>query len=764
MFSGIKSILFGTTDHTSNDPISDVNQATLNNSNTNILDLDATSNNSNNNSQFNDRDQLGPVSDGCQRATSAAKPSQYILTAIKERTGLVGGDTSALIEQTLNAAASRFAEQLLPQSPSIDELQSNSRHLLPTLNEQRDDLNKSYASVQEDIVDKVASEFDDGEEDDTWELLDLVEKSASDELTYLSNLSGQGTTSQLLTDSSASNKQELELEACKAGDLVDQDEAQPEKSRNKRAAGQKLKVSFELPDLVRVEPEVNESADEFETTYDGIQLKELEQVVLVPTPLNPQELAPKKLNIATCISENEDETESVLEDEEYEEEEKENLPQQGSDPIDITTTTTAKQNAPSNFGSGNDSHSDLTEMDESWYVTPPPCFTGSNYNNLNKFKSPKATKEAARENALIEHPSIYISSKSKQQQKQDPLSGYLNEKSVAITSGSSQKDCCKGNNDEMLIRSMQEDELDDIDDQDAEDDDIAEVSEIDAEEDDVESDMGADINLVSVKIYREDEGPVEYAANAREITDLNENICVEPPIQIDEAVCDRSFVTKGRAVDSRNTVECSVEATEKDFEYRPPSRASTSADTSSAKKAPLQVRPIEPERQPGWQLRRKRSRRRPLSAISVHNPCNAQRKRSTTKASPSFEVQSSRPSEDALSSASSSMITSVNRDSPAFINRIGSSIVANINNLTSGLPMRTRLAMEEAEKLSNTVMRKTSELNPTMTQKRLTKAYLDRQNSCARMASSNRRADRRLKMHSTPNGYSIDRKVHTNFH
>lgn len=56
---------------------------------------------------------------------------------------------------------------------------------------------------------------------------------------------------------------------------------------------------------------------------------------------------------------------------------------------------------------GNDS-SDFPEMDESWYVTPPPCFTGSK-NVANHQQEPEVAKEAARENALIEHPSIYVS-------------------------------------------------------------------------------------------------------------------------------------------------------------------------------------------------------------------------------------------------------------------------------------------------------------------------------------------------------------------
>lgn len=56
--------------------------------------------------------------------------------------------------------------------------------------------------------------------------------------------------------------------------------------------------------------------------------------------------------------------------------------------------------------------SDLgTEMEESWYVTPPPCFTGSKSSPMGPGYSNKKSDDI--ENALIEHPSIYMPTQSK---------------------------------------------------------------------------------------------------------------------------------------------------------------------------------------------------------------------------------------------------------------------------------------------------------------------------------------------------------------
>lgn len=193
------------------------------------------------------------------------------------------------------------------------------------------------------------------------------------------------------------------------------------------------------------------------------------------------------------------------------------------------------------------------------------------------------------------------------------------------------------------------------------------------------------------------------------------------------------------------------------------------------RKAPIPVRPIEPERQPSWLLKKVRSRRRPLTTVFPNNTCRVspvERYDRPMVALRKVKTSNEAPSRSAASKGSPAASPSSSaRSSPTIIDRIGTSLAVNLNNLTSGFPaapmpamQQARAAMEEAEKLNQSVVRKASvEFNQTA-RRRLSKSYLDRQNNCVKLANTHRRADRRLKMHITPNGCSVNRKVQTSFH
>lgn len=811
MFTGIKSILFGTSDQ---QPASS-SQLDATSAAKQSPDQPSTSTSN----ASNHRDPADPSLHG---AAGATKPSKLILSAIQEKTGFSRNDTSALIEQTLSAAASLVTEQLSPQSPSIEQLQSNSRQLLPALGDQPQGPAGSLSSANQEPIDKPTDDADDeNDEDDTWELLDLVDASTNHADLLSSSSWSQVPSNSSSVDTSASAQKKAK------------------KSRDQRLRGcHKLEVTFKTPDLVTVEPAETVSAQEeihkhgasFVTSKaENTQPGEHGQVVMeLGKP------APKQQNITTSISENQDhlldceelqsdeenpsEYFSVIPDEDadgeddearaYEEEEVEEAEENddvdgdkqneeieevifGHDQlneisseeqtISITTKkTTAKKTILSNLSCGNDSQSDLTEMDESWYVTPPPCFTGSNYHNLNKFKSPKATKEAARENALIEHPSIYISSNPKQQLEHKNLNNddsddldQINKSMIAPIEDEEDHQASDDSDElahssheeaEVMLQLIDEEDLENIDEQDAEDDEVADVSEIDTDDEDAEN--GAPLGSQTTV---EDQGLAAF------VEGFDHNYQVEAS-EVEEKALDNpkhqgsTDVVTSSLLDMWSAERKAKPGVVRSDGQRPASRSlsnQTDCSVGSTRKTLVQVRPLEPERQPGWQLRKKRSKRRPLSAIAIQGTSNGQHKRSVTKSnSLTGRQRSPIPREsESRNTVGPGSSSAANRDSPAFINRIGSTIVANLNNLTNGLPIHSRVNLEEAEKLSHTLVRKTAEVNQNQAQRRLSsKSYLDRQNACAKVANTNRRADRRLKIYTTPNGCSVNRKVHTNFH
>lgn len=445
----------------------------------------------------------------------------------------------------------------------------------------------------------------------------------------------------------------------------------------------------------------------------------------------------------------------------------------------------------------NDSSDFVVDMDESWFVTPPPCFTGSN--KLDKARS----KEAARENALIEHPSIYIASTSQQfqqteasavtsnnQQKQqkkkskkvsEPNVGETSSKTIEV--GRKQVEPVSQSSDSKVVvvvvdrkqnelkksKSKQTQKVD-AKKEAWENKFIVTNWNYDDEQDDVVDDFD---NLFAPEISqpKKEKKQQKFKAKkqvAREQQDFSlheedsvgyesdfSNACPALVGITDQVSDDLSIELNDPVTEQLMSKTCTDTKATVDIDTKP----------TSEKKPPVQVRPIEPERRPGWQLRKKRSKRRPLSALATANSSSA------PKAATGKQQLAKGPNsgvEYYTSLENRSPVPSSARSSPvSLIDRIGSSIVANLTNLASGFPstgavqMQTRDAIDE--KPATLVNRSNSELNQ-LARRRLSKAQLDRQNDCARMANSNRRADRRLKMHSVQNGCSVNRKVHTSFH
>lgn len=978
MFSGIKSILFGYSESTtSNDDIK--------------------------------------ISDGCSKIETVEKSST------------TANDASTLLEQTLNAATTKFTEQLLPQSPSIEQLQSSSRHLLPTLIEQQheeDEKRKQKEVIVSSSTNESNIEDDDCFNADSWELLDLVDKSSnsSDELC-------------------CENKVQIEI-INKTGGILKQ--KQSFKSENKTSR-QEPKVSFKTPDLVNPKEEKielnlpkNDKKKSNETKGKSKQFKKstekVENIQSLPsssTTIKNEKIIDSKIsqdlvvvsnknknnspvldyraaalssknnnNIINQVklnqsiflddnniksrgavkrnrpvstsswsssddveavndisydkdafhlmnesnNENLDDNESILSsgfsdcDYGYEsrndfvmrpkkssnnkrrgqssnsnlildsmnkrrqqiplskklneqqnpsstssqeasrQSKLSNIVQTGQTDDVVKISKSSKNNrskkkklvlpppivhhnflkkhtsiggknksssvmensanilspfapvASTSFSnkpasksllqakslskspstSGNDS-SDIAEMDESWYVTPPPCFTGSNKHTKPKVKE---AKEAARENALIEHPSIYISSTSsssiqpafcdkvsttnkdksillkkvKQQStskdeykvqhrqivpastdsnnegwittnnKVSKKQNTICSKSISDNSTSKQKEISlqiptkkvekKAWENKFIVTNWNYDEQDDIN-------------------DDFDNLFGVDEN-VKPKKQAKTKSKISSLSKPpsiqKEINDneghINSGSISQLPIVIDAIIGDNSI----RNVE--NSKQISFDEVLESSKFEDSSLLIKDDTVLINRKQPTLVKPIKPERQPGWQLRKKRSKRRPLTLSTMANtssPPSIKNFESTNKSavskSTSFETSSSYDSNG--SSA---------RSSPSLIDRIGDTIVANLTNLTTGfhgcntMPniQQQRTALEEAEKFNQSILRKSNVDANLIARKTMSKSYLRRQNDCVKTFS--RRVDRRLKMFTTPNGVSINRKVQTNFH
>lgn len=522
--------------------------------------------------------------------------------------------------------------------------------------------------------------------------------------------------------------------------------------------------------------------------------------------------------------------------------------------------------AGSNTNSGNDS-SDIADMDESWYVTPPPCFTGSNRFNKSKVPKLSKSKEADRENALIEHPSIYIASTSKQQQEVVPVSNgnfVETSKELATKSSSNNNQVLSNKQKPIVLRKVGKTHnlsASDFDDRRKSTSLLASSSSssltpisssssalkphpgkkdvkawenkfivknwgFDDEQEDVNEDFD---NLFDVsdkcsspnvqpcktkkssfklkkKVSKKKDEPMMKLSSPSDRKDLQEispgyesdEFSIPSPALMDEIGDSLSDMSLGEVVPTPNSLVLissndassgaeeneDLKAAEKKQVVVWSRRANEESvvAASSEKKAPTQVRPIEPERKPSWQLRRKRSKHNPLSSISntynaasgggvkltaMKSLSNKQQMMLTTSSSNAANRSASRSSGGSSNFPSSC-------SSPTLIDHM-SSIVANLTSgftaTSSSLPFQARSSAaadvecsDKSNEAAITLARSEQSNMDAVSRRRMSKSYLNRQNNCAKLGNMNRRSDRRMKMHTTPNGYSINRKVHTNFH
>lgn len=433
--------------------------------------------------------------------------------------------------------------------------------------------------------------------------------------------------------------------------------------------------------------------------------------------------------------------------------------------------------------------SDIPDMDESWYLTPPPCFTGAAANKQCRIPKPKA-KEAARENLLIEHPSIYIASPSSKQVTL-PSSGGKSTKEILIkqkaivlkkvsskqpsSSGSAQaadtetksslraakitsdKKSVKCWDNKFVVTDWDDDELGDVD------DDFDNLFPA-LEKQPVASKAKKSATKEKPKQKSKQDRETKKSgrkSNSKLVANTScdgyeSDFSIPSPSSLEDAVGVDHLEEEEEK--EKEVTDKGAIAQDENFESKRHRRNKSSLDDP---KVLVKVEPIEPERQPGWQLKKKRSKRRPLISLAQVGP-SMKNSVSAGKLQPSFS-----PYGD-LSYAGSSECSA--RSTPTLINRIGSSIVANLSNLTSGFAsstgMNNRAPLSEATEKMNQIgliTKSESGLN-SKARKQMSRGFLDRQNSCLKVGNSTRRADRRARMHTTPNGVSVNRKVHTNFH
>lgn len=444
---------------------------------------------------------------------------------------------------------------------------------------------------------------------------------------------------------------------------------------------------------------------------------------------------------------------------------------------------------PTSSTSSNDS-SDIPDMDESWYLTPPPCFTGAAAGKSRIISKPKA-KEAARENLLIEHPSIYIASTSSQAglaHKRSTKEILIKQKAIVLKKISRQQASSSKLNssqvtDEKKIAAkaipkpleskkakcwdnkfVVANWADDDDQGDVDDDfdnlfpvlDQKQLASVTSKKSTAEkSKKSSKTEKVSKQF---DNKFVKRASQSSDSYDSDFSIPSPSPVEEPVVVNQPSHVNgNGLVIVETENVE--------------PKRCRKKS-SSSEPKAPVKVEPIAPERQPGWQLKKKRSpgRRRPLATTAPVTPISTKRPISqAANGKQSLPLQSFAPPGELSYPGGAECSVGC---TPTFINRIGSSIVANLSNLTSGfasstgMNMQARAPMNEVnEKIEHLQLIRKSESGLNLkARKQMTKASMNRQNNCLIVGSSARRADRRTKMRTTPSGKSVNRKVHTNFH
>jgi hypothetical protein len=553
---------------------------------------------------------------------------------------------------------------------------------------------------------------------------------------------------------------------------------------------------------------------------------------------------------------------------------------------------------------GSTESSDVADMDESWFVTPPPCFTGAvvKSDESSKPGSPR-TKEADRENALIEHPTVYIASAApkkpaaRAQTAASLASGSstANRPKPVVAAGAA---ASRGTATELVAKSKRDGKSlmtfegefwnsndDDDDDEDVlfDDEQFLPTSSSKMEKEQHASERNAAAGPVNACVLQATQGggdggfeAVRKRASAKQprettrkkkapaktstvtkkpseskawknkfivdVWDLDDNDNVESDFDnLFEPTKDRKSSAKTKRQQQRRTkakkssedaddenvlgsdemiascgasssvellsVKClashefedaenleppsgeqqnHVDAKHEVAQQRPSSASSSSSAAAQAatqkgvenRRPPIQVRPIEPERVPSWQLKRQRSKRRALATVSLVNKQLQQSAQQTVSASSGAGSSAKIPvkaREDSLASSSSS------RSTPTLIDRIGCSIVANLTSLTSGLVSngaanycaasngQSSMAEGGGGGCHERTIATKSNLNSLAAsaqadRKRLSRGSMRRQNICAKQGNTLRRPDRRLKLFATPNGCSINRKVHTSIH
>lgn len=227
---------------------------------------------------------------------------------------------------------------------------------------------------------------------------------------------------------------------------------------------------------------------------------------------------------------------------------------------------------------------------------------------------------------------------------------------------------------------------------------------------------------------------------------------------------------------------------------------------SKPKRLAQQVKPLSPERQPSWQLRKKRPNRKPLNSKSVTNNGNIHQQQQHSQAllstgkynndkniakKGSIESQSLSPkrvstqkldtvrsSPDLVNADAFSMLSGQSYEfSDEFFNSVfrykdnlDSSASSPLPDIYSGIGSARGVADANEEPL-NRRLEGDNNYEKVLWAKdkfksvpnKISTAYMDRMNKIATGSASHKREDRRAKMHSKLNGCSVDRKVHKKF-
>lgn len=548
----------------------------------------------------------------------------------------------------------------------------------------------------------------------------------------------------------------------------------------------------------------------------------------------------------------------------------------GDEKVDRSSCKFLKTKTGENGASNNCSNesSDIAEMDESWYVTPPPCFTGVKVKPQAEVSGEQSASvitkeaEAERENSLIEHPSIYIASTSKQilieKALTDTASVVVPDESTSIKSkrivlkrkhkvSESKSEVIEEvkpqPTKEVAVPLLRTDTVTKcpakvtpkvaskpapksttsvplgkpLNNQKAWENKFVVTSWDDDEQDDIDFDnvfdYAQDVRSTSPKSSSKSKCSRKQTKSAAKKK-------VQPASSEEDSFDSDDVSISSPALDgvtrySESPSGSSQQAEDDATENKKPCESNIGKigrGSTAGRKPPTLVKPIEPERRPGWQLRRMRSKRHPLSSSTTNSaappasvkllPTGCMDEHIGAIATPKVKGDNKRNrlislrASDHSSTTETESSASSARSTPTLIDRIGSSIVANLSNLTSGLVASTALppgyalqhcssngsgrasASDSSGSSSSgsqtsaaatiggggralvAAMAKSAargvERSLVVERKRMSKGYLKRANNCA--SYERQRSDRRTRMSRVPNGCSVDRKVHSNFH